>query len=52
MFAKPPVYDEMKPDLEIFRNAFKENLDVFKWEINWSVIFISQVEVAHKNNFS
>ena len=34
MFAKPPVYDEMKPDLEIFCDAFKENLDVFKWEIN------------------
>ena len=52
MFAKPPVYDEMKPDLEIFCDAFKENLDVFKWEINQSVIFISQVEVAHNNNFS
>ena len=52
MFAKPPMYDEMEPDLEIFRDAFKENLDVFKWEINWSVIFISRVEVAHNNNVS
>ena len=52
MFAKPPVYDEMEPDLEIFRDAFKENLDVFKWEINWSVDFIPQFKVAHNNNVS
>ena len=28
MFAKPSVYDEMDPDLEILHNAFGENLDV------------------------
>ena len=28
MFAKSLVYDEMEPDLEIFRNTFKENLVV------------------------
>ena len=27
MFAKPSVYDEMEPNLEIFRNVFRENLD-------------------------
>ena len=28
IFAKPPVYKEMELDLEIFRDAFRENLDV------------------------
>ena len=28
MFAKPLVYDQMESDLEIFRDAFGENLDV------------------------
>ena len=28
MFAKPPVYDDMDLDLEIFCDIFRENLDV------------------------
>ena len=29
MFAKPPMYDEMELDLEIFPDAFGEKLDMF-----------------------
>ena len=28
MFSKPPVYDEIEPNLKIFRDVFRENLDV------------------------